>query len=112
MLYNTYKLRQRKKQHKKKSLDNPVVGQEPATRINKTDLKYLLHLKKELEARDAQTTNMAIRRRLLEGQEKANFEMEMNRLKEDLHNPRMTETSIEHLKNRYDKLEKLSEKIY
>jgi hypothetical protein len=64
-----------------------------------------------LEARDAQTTNMAIRRRLLEGQEKANFEMEMNRLKGELHNPRMPETSIEHLKNRYDKLEKLRKNI-
>ena len=55
---------------------------------------------------------MALKRRLLEGQMKANYEMELHRLKGEMHNPRMPETSLEHLKKRADTLEKLSDTIF
>ena len=43
---------------------------------------------------------------------KANYEIELNRLKGEMHNPRMPETSLEHLKKRSEVLEKLSEAIF
>ena len=100
VLYNRYKFRQQKKQRKKKSLDNPVVEGEDGATYNKHSLDYLLHLKKELEAREAKVTNMALKRRMLEGQMKANYESEMARLKGEMHNPRIPETSLEHLKKK------------
>ena len=60
----------------------------------------------------ARTMNMAMKRRLLEGQMKANYETEMARLKGEMHNPRLPETSLEHLQKRYDKLSTLSEAIF
>ena len=96
----------------KKSLDNPVVEDVGGVSFNKHSVDYLLKPKQELEARETQVTNMALKRRLLEGQMKANYEIELNRLKGELHNPRMPETSLEHLKKRAEVLEKLSEAIF
>lgn len=112
VLFNRYKVRQQKKQKMKKSLDNPVVEDVGGASFNKHNIDYLLKLKKELEARDAQVANMALKRRLLEGQMKANYEIELDRLKSEMHNPRIPETSLEHLKKRSEVLEKLSEAIF
>ena len=76
---------------------------------HKQNLDYLMRLKKEMDAREARVKNMAFKRRLLEGQMKANYETEMDRLRGEMHNPRMPETSLEHLRKRYDTLSELSE---
>ena len=55
---------------------------------------------------------MAFKRRLLEGQMKAHYESEMTRLKGEMRNPRIPETSLEHLKQRYATLSELSEPIF
>ena len=99
VLYNKYKFRQQNKQKKRKSLDNPVVNE-------------ALNLKKEMDAREARVANLAMKRRLLEGQMKDNYTMEIDRLKSEMHNPRIPETSIEHLRNRIQTLETLSERIF
>ena len=112
VLYNRYKFQKNKKQHKKKSLDNPVVNSSEDLVYRQQNLDYLLNLKKQLEAREAKVQNMAFKRRLLEGQMKANYESEMSRLKGEMHNPRIPETSLEHLKQRYDKLTELSDAIF
>ena len=65
-----------------------------------------------MEAREARVVNMAMKRRLLEGQMKANYEIEMDRLKSEMHNPRIPETSVQHLQKRYETLETLSESIF
>ena len=69
--------------------------------LHQPNIDYLLNLKKQLEAREAKVANMALKRRLLEGQMKSNYEMELHRLKGEMHNPRMPETSLEHLKKRW-----------
>ena len=43
---------------------------------------------------------------------KANYETEMARLKGEMHNPRIPETSLEHLQKSYDKLSTLSESVF
>ena len=43
---------------------------------------------------------------------KDNYTMEIDRLKSEMHNPRIPETSIEHLRNRIQTLETLSERIF
>ena len=65
-----------------------------------------------MDAREARVANLAMKRRLLEGQMKDNYTMETDRLKSEMHNPRIPETSIEHLRNRIQTLETLSERIF
>ena len=112
VLYNRYKYKQQRAPKKRKSLDNPVVNQASELEFHRPNLDYLLHFKKEMDAMQARTMNMAMKRRLLEGQMKANYETEMARLKGEMHNPRIPETSLEHLQKRYDKLSTLSESIF
>ena len=112
VLYNKYKFRQQNKQKKRKSLDNPVVNEASDLNFHKPNIDYLLNLKKEMDAREARVANLAMKRRLLEGQMKDNYTMEIDRLKSEMHNPRIPETSIEHLRNRIQTLETLSERIF
>ena len=112
VLYNKYKFRQLKRQKKRKSLDNPVVNEASELNFHKPNIDYLLNLKKEMDAREARVANLAMKRRLLEGQIKDNYTMEIDRLKSEMHNPRIPETSIEHLRNRIQTLETLSERIF
>ena len=112
VLYIKYKYRQQKQQKKRKSLDNPVVNEASELNFHKPNIDYLLNLKKEMDAREARVANLAMKRRLLEGQMKDNYTMEIDRLKSEMHNPRIPETSIEHLRNRIQTLETLSERIF
>ena len=112
VLYNKYKFRQLNKQKKRKSLDNPVVNEASELNFHKPNIDYLLNLKKEMDAREARVANLAMKRRLLEGQMKDNYTTEIDRLKSEMHNPRIPETSIEHLRNRIQTLETLSERIF
>ena len=112
VLYNKYKFRQLNKQKKRKSLDNPVVNEASELNFHKPNIDYLLNLKKEMDAREARVANLAMKRRLLEGQMKDNYTMEIDRLKSEMHNTRIPETSIEHLRNRIQTLETLSERIF
>ena len=112
VLYNKYKFRQQNKQKKRKSLDNPVVNEASDLNFHKPNIDYLLNLKKEMDAREARVANLAMKRRLLEGQMKDNYTMEIDRLKSEMHNPRIPETSIEHLRNRIQTLETLSERFF
>ena len=112
VLYNKYKFRQQNKQKKRKSLDNPVVNEASELNFHKPNIDYLLNLKKEMDAREARVANLAMKRRLLEGQMKDNYTMEIDRLKSEMHNPRIPETSIEHLRNRIQTLETLSDRIF
>ena len=112
VLYIKYKYRQQKQQKKRKSLDNPVVNEASELNFHKPNIDYLLNLKKEMDAREARVANIAMKRRLLEGQMKDNYTMEIDRLESEMHNPRIPETSIEHLRNRIQTLETLSERIF
>ena len=112
VLYNKYKYRQQKNQRKKKSLDHPVATEAPELKFHKPNIDYLLNLKKEMDAREARVANLALKRRLLEGQMKDNYTMEIDRLRSEIHNPRIPEASVEHLKNRIKTLETLSERIF
>ena len=112
VLYNRYKLKQQKRQKKCKSLDNPVVNEASELNFHKPNIDYLLNLKKEKDAREARVANLALKRRILEGQMKDNYTMEIDRLRSEMHNPRIPETSIGDLQNRIKTLETLSERIF
>ena len=112
VLYNKYKFRQQNKQKKRKSFHNPVVNEASELNFHKPNIDYLLNLKKKMDAREARVANLAMKRRLLEGQMKDNYTMEIDRLKSEMHNPRIPETSIEHLRKRIQTLETLSERIF
>ena len=112
VLYNKYKFRQQKQQKKRKSLDNPVVNEASELNFHKPNIDCLWNLKKQMDAREARVANLAMKRRLLEGQMKDNYTIEIDRLKSEMHNPRIPETSIEHLRNRIQTLETLSERIF
>ena len=53
-----------------------------------------------MDAREARVTNRALKRRLLEGQMKDNYTMEVDRLRSEMHNPRIPEASIEFFQQR------------
>ena len=112
VLYNRFKFQKNIKQHKKKSLDNPVVNSSEDLVYRQQNLDYLLNLKKQLEAREAKEKNLAFKRRLLEGQMKANYETEIARLKGEIHNPRIPDASVKHLEKRVQTLSELSESIF
>ena len=112
VLYNRFKFQKNKRQHKKKSLDNPVVNSTEDLVYRQQNIEYLQHMKKQLEARHEKASNIAFKRKLLEGIMKSNYETEMIRLKGEMHNPRIPETSLAHLKKRYDTLIELSETIF
>ena len=80
--------------------------------FHRPNIDYLLNLKKEMDAREARVANIAMKRRLVEGQMKDNYTMEIDRLESEMHNPRIPETSIEHLRNRIQTLETLSARIF
>ena len=88
-----------------------MVNEASELNFHKPNIDYLLNLKKEMDAREARVANLAMKRRLLEGQMKDNYTMEVDRLKSEMHNPRIPETSIEHLRNRIQTLETLSEQV-
>ena len=112
VLYNRFKFQKNKRQHKKKALDNPVVNSTEDLVYRQQNIEYLQHLKKQLEARHEKASNIAFKRKLLEGIMKSNYETEMLRLKGEMHNPRIPDTSLEHLQKRYDTLKELSETIF
>ena len=112
VLFNRYNFMQIRRQKKKKSLDNPTVNDPNELTFRQPDLSYLLNLKQQMDAREARVVNLALKRRLLEGQEKANYEMELNRLRSETRNPGLPETTVEHMENRIKKLEQLSETIF
>ena len=89
-----------------------MVNEASELNFHKPNIDYLLNWKKEMDAREARVANLAMKRRLLEGQMKDNYTMETDRLKSEMHNPRIPETSIEHLRNRIQTLETLSERIF
>ena len=108
VLFNKCKFRQQTNQKKEKVLGQSRSKWNARVKFSQAWHWLLIELKKQLEAREAHVSNMAMKRLLLEGQHQANYEMEMSRLREEMHNPRIPETSLEHLKNRYEKLGKLS----
>ena len=98
--------------HEKKALDNPVVNTPEDLIYRQQNIDYLTNLNKQLEAREAKVQNMAFKRRLLEGQMKANYESEIARLKGEIHNPRISDISLAHLKQRQKYLTELSDSIF
>ena len=96
----------------RESLDNRVVNEASELNFHKPNIDYLLNLKKEMNAREARVANLALKRRLLEGQMKDNYTIEIDRLRSEMHNPGIPETSIEHLQNRTKTLETLRERIF
>ena len=112
VLYNRFKFQKNKRQHKKKALDNPVVNSPEEMIYRQQNIDYLMNLKKQIEARHEKVSNIAFKRKLLEGVMKSNYETEMIRLKGEMHNPRIPETSLEHLQKRYDTLRELSDTIF
>ena len=111
VLYNRFKFQKNKKLHKKKSLDNPVVNSSEDLVYRQHNIDYLMNLKKQLEAREAKEKNLAFKRRLLEGQMKANYETEIARLKGEIHNPRIPDASVAHLKKKGSNIKRIK-RIY
>ena len=89
-----------------------MVNEASELNFHKPNIDYLLNLKKEMDAREARVANLALKRRLLEGQMNDNYTMEIDRLRSEMHNPGIPQTSIENLQNRIKTLETLSERIF
>ena len=76
------------------------------------DTRYLEHLHKEMKLRNAREGMLMLRKNMIEGNKRANYQNEMDRIQNELHRPNLSRPSKEHLENYYSKLKKLMEETY
>ena len=103
-------------QHKKR---NNVKGHRShlhTTMMNFTpfiaDTKYLEHLHKELKLRNAREGMLQLRKNMIEGNKRANYQNELDRVQNELYRPNLSRPSKEHLENYYSKLKKVMDETY
>ena len=76
------------------------------------DTRYLEQLHKEMKLRNAREGMLMLRKNMIEGNKRANYQNEMDRIQNELHRPNLSRPSKEHLENYYSKLKKLMEETY
>ena len=76
------------------------------------DTRYLEHLHKEMKLRNAREGMLQLRKDMLEGNKRANYQNEIDRIQNELHRPNLSHSSKEHLENYYSKLKKLMDETY
>ena len=76
------------------------------------DTRYLEHLHKEMKLRSAREGMLQLRKDMLEGNKRANYQNEIDRIQNELHSLNLSHSSKEHLENYYSKLKKLMNETY
>ena len=71
------------------------------------DTRYLEHLKHHMKLRETQEGSILKRNELLESNKRANYQLEIDRLMNELHRPNLPHSTIEHMQKRIEELKKL-----
>ena len=102
--------------HKKKTNTKGRRSHLHTTMMNFTpfmaDTRYLEHLHKELKLRNAREGMLQLRKDMIEGNKRANYQNELDRVQNELYRPNLSRPSKEHLENYYSKLKKLMDETY
>ena len=72
------------------------------------DTRYLEHLREHQKLREAYEGSVLKRNELLESNKRKNYQLELDRLMNELHRPNLLHSSIEHMKKRIEELRKLA----
>ena len=72
------------------------------------DTRYLEHLREHQKLREAYEGSVLKRNELLESNKRKNYQLELDRLMNELHRPNLPHSSIEHMKKRIEELRKLA----
>ena len=76
------------------------------------DTKYLEHLHKAMKLRNAREAMLMFRKDMIEGNKRANYQNELDRVQNELYRPNLSRPSKEHLEEYYTKLKKLMNETY
>ncbi len=102
--------------HKKKNNKKNNRSHLHTTMMNFTpfmaDTRYLEHLHKEMKLRSPREGMLQLRKDMIEGNNRANYQIEMDRKQNELHRPNLSKPSKEHLENYYTKFKKLMDETY
>ena len=96
------------KKHNRSSLHTTMMNFNPFMR----DTAFLEHLHKEMKLRSAREGMLQLRKDMIEGNKRANYQNELDRVKNELHRPNLSHPSKEHLEEYYKKLQKLMNETY
>ena len=71
------------------------------------DTRYSEHLKHHMKLRETQEGSILKRSELLQSNKRQNYQLEMDRLMNDLHRPNLPHATTEHMEKRLEELENL-----
>ena len=70
------------------------------------DTRYLEHPKHHMKLRETQEGSILKRNELLQSNKRQNYQLEMDRLMNELHRPNLPHATTEHMEKRIEELEK------
>ena len=103
-----YKKKNNNKKNNRSSLHTTMMNFNPFMR----DTAFLEHLHKEMKLRSAREGMLQLRKDMIEGNKRANYQNELDRVNNELHRPNLSHPSKEHLEEYYKKLQKLMNETY
>ena len=71
------------------------------------DTKYLEHLHEQMKLRNSQEASVALRKKIDEGNKRANYVNELDRMMGELYRPNLPHATKEHLNKWYEDTKKL-----
>ena len=103
-----YKKKNNNKKNNRSNLHKTMMNFTPFM----ADTRYLEHLHKEMKLRNAREGMLMLRKNMIEGNKRANYQNEMDRVKNELYRPNLSQPSKEHLESYSKKLEQLMKETY
>ena len=96
------------KSTKRSNLHKTMMGFTPFM----SDTRWLEHLQKELKLRNAREGMVMMRKDMIEGNKRANYQNELDRIQNELYRPNLPHMSRQHMDERYKQLQKLIDETY
>ena len=101
-MINTYCINSTKeiiRKIKVKYFYNPQIKYSP---FDMNDTKYLEHLHEQMKLRNSQEASVALRKKIDEGNKRANYVNELDRMMGELYRPNLPHATKEHLNKWYE----------
>lgn len=94
------------KKHNKKSRGKTLLHTSANTYspFDYTDTKYLEHLHNELKLKQSRESSIALRKHIIEGNQRANYQNELDRLNMEIQRDNLPHNTKEHLEARIKQL--------
>ena len=108
-IYDTYIMYKFHKRNNKKNKGNIFLqsSQIKYSPFDLKDTKYLEHLHEQMKLRNSQEASVALRKKIDEGNKRANYVNELDRMMGELYCPNLPHATKEHLNKWYEDTKKL-----